>query len=178
MRRKNIKSGYCNDMVCFLRYRGGTLINIIVAIIFFGLIGYGVLWVIRQTGEAGQEYAQGMVNTTNKATAAACTMNMRTIWTSIQMYSITNDGLPESFAELVSEVGDSRVFQCPEPNSPKYEYIPGQTLNSPGENILLYEPKPVHSGMCNVLRVSGAIELITPEELQAALEQTKAHLRR
>ena len=168
-----------NNFVSVLHEKrsGGTIINIITTVIFFGLIAFGVMWVMKQTGEQVEQYSQTMVNVQNKATITACSMNLNTIRKSLQMYAITNDGLPESFDELAREVGNSRVFQCPEPNSPKYSYVPGQTLNSPGENILLYEPKPVHNGMCNILRVNGTIELLTPEELQAALEQTKAHLR-
>jgi hypothetical protein len=158
--------------------RGGTIINIITAVIFFGLIAAGVLWVIKQTGQAGQQYGQAVVNTQNKATTFVCQHNMRQIWAVIQMDSMSNDKLPDSFDELVNDVGDSRVFKCPEPNSPTYVYIPGQTLDSPPENILLYEPQPVHGGMCNVLKVSGQIESIGQQELQAAIEQTKAHLRK
>jgi hypothetical protein len=44
-------------------------------------------------------------------------------------------------------------------------------------NILIYEPKPVHDGRCGVLRLGGQIELLTPEELQQALEQTRASIR-
>jgi hypothetical protein len=177
MERDNFQFGRYENLSHY-HNRGGTIINIITAIIFFGLIAAGVLWVIKQTGQAGQEYAQGMVNTQNKATTFVCQSNMRQIWAVIQMDSMNNDKLPDSFDELVNDVGDSRVFKCPEPNSPAFAYIPGQTLDSPPDNILLYEPQPVHGGLCNVLRASGKIESISPQELQAALEQTKAHLRK
>ena len=157
--------------------RGGTIINIITAIILFGLIAAGVLWVIKTAGDMGGQYTTAMVNTQNQATELKCQTNMRSIWQVIQAYGLSNDKLPESFDDLVSETGYSSLFQCPEPNSPKYDYIPGQTLDSPGDNILLYEPEPVHNGKGNVLRVNGRIDLLSPEELQAALEQTKVHLR-
>jgi hypothetical protein len=162
----------------FPKRSGGTIIDIITIGVILVLIGAGVMWIMKRTGQAGQEYAQGMVNASNKAAAIVCTSNMGQIWQVLQMRSITEEELPGSFEELVNEVGTSGVFQCPEPNSPRYEYIPGQTLISPPDNILLFEPLPVHNGKCHVLRVNGTIELITPEELKAAIEQTKAHLRR
>ncbi len=158
--------------------RGGTIANLITAVIFFGLIGAGVLWVIRTAGTETKEYTTGMVNTRNEAIVIKCQSNLRAIWQVIQAYGLSNDNLPASFDDLVEVTGMTQVFQCPEPNSPKYEYIPGQTLDSPGSNVLLYEPEPVHNGKGNVLRVNGTIELLTPEELQAAIEQTKAHLQR
>ena len=157
---------------------GGTIINIITAIIFFGLIAAGVLWVIKTAGQMGSEYAGAVVTTQNKATTLKCQTNLHAIWQNIQMYGMSNDKLPGSFEELVEYGGNSRLFQCPEPNSPKYEYIPGQMLDSPGENVLVYEPLPVHGGKCNVLRVNGSIDLLTSQELQAAIEQTKEHLRK
>jgi hypothetical protein len=157
--------------------RGGTIANIITAVIFFGLIAAGVLWVIKTAGQMGGEYANDMVTTQNKATTLKCQTNLRAIWQNLQIYALSNDKFPESFDELVDFSGSSKLFQCPEPNSPKYAYIPGQSMDSPGDNIVLYEPEPVHNGSGNALRVNGTIELLTPEELQAALEQTKAHLR-
>ena len=175
---KNTKScGGLNKRFSAKR-NGGTIANVITAIIFFGLIAAGVMWVIKTAGQMGGEYANTVVTTQNKATTLSCQMNFRSIYQVIQAYAVTNDKLPDSFDELVREVGDTRVFQCPEPNSPRYEYVPGQTLSSPPENILVYEPLPVHGGKGNVLRVNGTIELLTSQELQAALQQTKAHLKR
>lgn len=177
---KNKKSKIIRNMKKFSypKRSGGTIIDIIAVVVVIGLVLGGVMWVMKTAGEAGQEYERGMVNAENKATVLVCTSNMGQIYKILQMYAMTEDELPDSYDALVSEVGDSRVFHCPEPNSPNYEYIPGQTLSSPPDNILLYEPAAVHNGMCNVLRVSGKVELLSPEELQAAIEQTKAHLKR
>jgi hypothetical protein len=170
--------GRQNESVSVLHEKrnGGTIINIITAVIFFGIIALGVMWVMKQTGEQVEQYGQAMVNTQNKATTVKCQTNLRAIWQNIQMYAVSNDKLPESFEDFVDWSGNSRLFQCPEPNSPKYAYIPGQRLDSPGENILIYEPEAVHNGGCNVLRVNGTIELITFEELQADIKRTRANL--
>jgi len=162
----------------FPKRSGGSLTDLIVVIIILVLIGAGVMWVIKRTGEAGQEYAEGMVSAHNQASSIVCKSNMGQIYQVIQMYSMTEDAFPETFNDLVNEVGTSRVFECSEPNCPSFEYIPGQSFNSPENNILLYEPAASHDGKCTVLRVGGTVEMLAPEELEAAIRQTKAHLER
>jgi hypothetical protein len=158
---------------------GGTIINIITAIIFFGLIALGVLWVIKNVGEAGQEYTEGMIKTQNKALTVTCQTNLRAIGQNIQIYAISNnDSFPPSLEALIEFSGSTQLFQCPDPEGGKYVYIPGQNNNMPPTNILVYEPKPVHDGRCNVLRLNGQIELLSPEQLQQAVEQTMASLRK
>ena len=43
------------------RESGGTIVNVITALIFFGLLGYGIMWLIRGFGEAGEQYGETMV---------------------------------------------------------------------------------------------------------------------
>ena len=155
---------------------GGTIINIVTAIIFFGLIALGVLWVIKNIGEAGQQYTDGMIKTQNKAIDVKCQMNLRTIAQNIQIYVLSNDSFPPSLEALIEFCGSTQLFQCPDPEGGKYVYIPGQNNNMPPTNILLYEPKPVHNGHCCVLRLNRQIELLSPEELQQAVAQTLAGL--
>jgi hypothetical protein len=157
---------------------GGTIINIITAIIFFGLIALGVLWVIKNMGEAGQQYTEGMIKTQNKAVTVKCQLNMRTIAQNIQIYALSNDSFPPSLEELIEFSGNTQLFQCPDPEGGKYVYIPGQNNSMPPTNILLYEPNPVHNGRCNVLRLNRQIELLSPEEVQQAVAQTLASLRK
>jgi hypothetical protein len=157
---------------------GGTIINVITAIIFFGLIALGVLWVIKNVGEAGQQYTEAMVGAENKALNVKCQTNLRAIGQNIQIYAMSNDSFPPSLETLIEFSGSTQLFQCPDPNGSKYVYIPGQNNNMPPTNILVYEPKPVHNGRCNLLRLNQQIELLSPEELQQALEQTMASLKK
>jgi hypothetical protein len=156
---------------------GGTIINIITAVIFFGLIGLGVWWVLKSIGQTSEQYTEAMVNTQNKAVTLKCQTNMRTIWQNLQLYAISNEKFPKTQEELEQWSGNSRLFQCPDPDGEKYIYIPGQRSDMPPQNILLYEPKAVHDGLCNVLRLNGQIESLTPEELKAAITQTMSTLR-
>lgn len=156
---------------------GGTIINVITAIIFFGLIALGVLWVIKNVGEAGQQYTEGMIKTQNKALSVTCQMNLRSIAQNIQIYAMSNDSFPPSLQALIEFSGSTQLFQCPDPEGGKYVYIPGQNNNMPPANILLYEPEPVHDGRCNVLRLNSQIESLSPEELKQAVVQTIASIR-
>ncbi|MBN2589395.1 MAG: hypothetical protein JXA96_06010 [Sedimentisphaerales bacterium] len=176
LKSKKYKMFRNQNKITFPKRSGGTIVNILVVGIIIFLIGAGIMSLMKQTGETVEEYGEGMINTTNKASGIVCTSNMNQIFQILQMYSISEGELPASYEALVNEVGTSGVFHCSESDSPNYSYIPGQTLSSPPDNILLYESVPVHNGMCNVLRVSGKVEMLTPEELQAAIQQTESHL--
>lgn len=159
------------------RSHGGTVINIIFALIFFGLLAFGILWLIKSFGEVGQQYSDAMVDTQLKAITVKCQTNLRAIGQNIQMYAISNEGFPPSQQELVEFGGSTQLFRCPAPDGEKYVYIPGQNGSMPPSNILVYEPIPVHDGRCGVLRLGGQLELLTPEELEQAVAQTLASLR-
>ena len=182
MLKKRISTPVAGHNKSFPSYRkqssGGTIINIIVALVFFGLIAFAVMWVLKSTGDMSRQYFQGMSDSKSKATDLKCQMNMHAIWQSLQTYIISNNSFPESTDELVDWCGSTRLFQCPDPNGQKYIYIPGQNGNMPGQNILLYEPNAVHDGHSNVLRLSGQIDALTPEELNAALMMTMTSFKR
>jgi prepilin-type processing-associated H-X9-DG protein len=160
------------------RDHGGTTIDIITIAILLGLVGMGVWWVIKTTGKAGQQYTEAMINTSKKATTLTCQTNMETIFKNLNIYAISNEHFPESQQELVDFGGYSKLFHCPDPNGSQYVYIPGQSGDMSPSNVLVYEPKPMHDGRCNVLFLGGQIELLTPEQLKQAVEATQAHLRR
>jgi len=148
-----------------------------VGIIFFGGMAMGIWWVFKQVGSAGQQYTTAMVNTSHKASALKCQMNMRSIYQSIQTYALSNEEFPPSEERLIEYCGYSKLFRCDEPNAPPYVYIPDQRPDMPPSNVLVYEPKPVHEGRSAVLFLGGQIAMLTPEELQPALEATRAQIR-
>ena len=156
---------------------GGTIINLLVALIVLGLIGLGIRWVVKNLGQAGQQYTQTMIDTTYAAETVKCQTNLRTIAQNIQIYALSNEGFPPSLEELIQWSGSTQLFKCPAPDGGEYVYIPGQNSGMSPANVLIYESKPVHNGRCSVLRLGGQIELLSPEELQQALAQTQAALR-
>ena len=157
--------------------RGGTIINVLVGIIFFGGMALGIWWIFKQVGTAGQQYTNVVIDTSNRASALKCQTNMRSIYQSIQMYAISNDEFPGSQEELVEYCGGSRVFRCDEPNAPPYVYIAGQRPDMPPTNVLVYEPQPVHEGRGCALFLGGQIAMLAPEELKPAVEATLAQVR-
>ncbi len=154
------------------RRQGGTIIDVITAVVFLGLLALGILWIIKTFGEAGQQYTTTMINTQDKAASLSCQMNLRTIGQNLQMYAISHEGFPASQQELMSFSGNSRVFRCPDPNGGEYIYIPGQRADASPGNVLVYESEPVHNGRCNVLFLGGQTAALTPDELNRALEAT------
>ena len=156
---------------------GGTIINLLFALIFFGLIAWGIWWIIKSFGQAGEQYTQTMIDTKYTAETVTCQTNLRTIAQNIQIYALSNEGFPPSLQDLVQWSGSTQLFKCPSPDAGKYVYIPGQRSDMSPANVLLYESKPAHDGRCSVLRLGGQIELLTPEELEQALAQTQASLR-
>jgi len=90
------------------------------------------------------------------------------IFQELQVYVLTEEKFPDSLAVI----GRSDVLHCPAPNGQKYVYIPGQTPRMPASNVLVYEAKPAHNGLCSVLRLNGQIEMLTPRQVQAAVAET------
>jgi len=160
-----------------MRGHGGTIINVITGVIFFGLLALGVLWVIKMWGQAGQQYTTAMIDTKYKASDVACQMNLRAIAQNLQMYAISNEGLPGSHQELVNFSGNSRLFRCPDPNGGEYLYVPPTGGDTSGSTVLVYESKPVHRGRGNVLFANGQVATLTPEEMKQALAATSARRR-
>jgi prepilin-type processing-associated H-X9-DG protein len=160
------------------RNYGGRAIDVITIAIVLGLVGMGVWWVIKTTGQAGQQYAEAMVKTNQKALNITCQSNMQTIFQNLHIYAVSNEHFPESQTELTEFSGYTKLFHCSDPNGSQYVYIPGQSGDMSPTNVLVYETKPVHDGRCNVLFLGGQIEGLTPEQLKLAVEATLAHLHR
>ena len=151
---------------------GGTIINIVTAIIFFGLIGLGIWWLVKSFGQAGQQYTDEMVEAKFTAETVKCQTNLRAIGQNIRMYAISNGQFPASAEELAEWSGNSRLLRCPARGGAAYIYIPGQDPDMPATNVLVYEPNCVHDGRCGVLTLDGQLYLATEEELRIAVAQT------
>jgi hypothetical protein len=146
--------------------RGGTIINVITALIFFGLIGFGVYWVIKTTGQAGEQYMTGMVNTQKKATTVSCQMNLRSIGQTLQTYAISNEAYPDSQQALVDFAGyGSKLFHCPDPNGGEYIYVPATALTPPLPASWFESARSQRQ--CNVLLSDGQIACLHPKSRQA-----------
>jgi hypothetical protein len=152
----------------------GRLIGIVISLIILGLIGYAVWWVTRSMSEAGSQYGDALVDAKRKALALQCQTNMRAIWQNLRMYEIEKESFPPSLETLADWGADPKLFRCPDSAGDQYVYIPGRYQDTTGRNVLLYESNAVHEGLCNLLRANGQIELFTPEQVQAAVAETRA----
>lgn len=151
---------------------GGTIINVITAIIFFGALVFGILWIFKTLGQTSQQYSETIVDTQSSAKTMKCQTNMRAIWQSLNVYVVSKGGFPESRDDLMDYCGNTRLFKCPAGDKQQYIYIPGQKPGMSQMNVLIYEPEPVHDGKCNVLFLGGQIEALTPEELKIIVART------
>ncbi len=156
------------------RVRGDTILNVLIGLMFFGLLGFGIAWIIMTMGEAGQQYTNDLFTSKMRASDVTCQTNLRAIGQTLETYAVSNESFPDSQEELVRLCGSSRLFHCPDPNGGEYFYIPGQRGNMPDTSVVVYESEPAHHGRCHVLFLSGEIASLTPEELQAALRATPA----
>ena len=153
------------------------LIVIVISLIVLIFLGLGVSWIFKSMGEAGSQYTGAMVNTKRKAVALQCQMNLNTIWQNLRMYAIEKESFPPSLKTLVDWGADSQLLRCSAPDGGQYLYVPGQNGNMPGQNVLVYELKAAHEGRCNLLRVNGQVDLLTPEQVQAEVTKTYIRLR-
>lgn len=151
----------------------GKLMGIIISLVILGLLGYSVWWVTKSMSDAGSQYGGALVDAKRKALALQCQTNMRAIWQNLRMYEIEKESFPPSLKTLIDWGADAQLLRCPDPDGAEYIYISGQNKNMSGENVLLYESKAAHEGRCNLLRVDGQIELLTPEQVQAALRSRR-----
>ncbi len=146
------------------------LIVIVISLIVLIFLGLGASWIIKSMGEAGSQYTGAMVNTKHKAVALQCQMNLHTIRQNLRIYAIEKESFPPSLKTLVDWGADSQLLRCTAQDGGEYVYIPGQ-------NVLVYELKAAHDGRCNLLRVNGQVDLLTPDQVQAEVTKTYIRLR-
>jgi hypothetical protein len=159
------------------RAHGDTIINILVAVMFFGLLAFGIMWIMKTAGEAGQEYTTSLMNTKMRASDVTCQANLRSIGQCLLTYAASNESFPASQQELVNLCGSPRLFHCPDPNGGAYTSIPGMRGDMPDTSVVVYESEPAHHGRCHALLLGGQIVALTPDELQAALAATQTYRR-
>ena len=119
-----------------------------------------------------------IVSAKEYAEAKACLAQLKSVGMALTMFASTHDGkFPGSLDELI-EAGQisAELVRCPHRKGGRYVYVAGQDQRSPGANVLVYEPEPIHRGQCNLLRVSGAVEAVTSEQLESDLARTREQL--
>ena len=138
-----------------------------------GVIGYATVKLIKTAGETGEEYIEATIDARDYAAETACLMNLKSIYTSLNTYTISTDGV---FPESLRDAGISYSAHCPARQGPRYEYIPNQRASMSSDNVLAYDPNAVHDGKAGVLLLDGRTVMMTAEQLDQALEATKKRI--
>jgi len=132
-----------------------------------------------ESNEGGSDgYLETVLRSKDLADATACQAQLKALATTLATWAAEHGGkFPAALDGLVAS-GDlsPRQLHCPSRKGKRYVYIAGQKLGMPGDNVLVYEDTPVHDGKCHVLRLSGAVEALNPEDLRAAVERTRERL--
>lgn len=153
-----------------LMRRGGSTTDIVFVLVVLALIGAGLWWLVKQYGQAGQQYSQALIQTQQNATDMSCHMNLRSVYQMLQVAVASEGSYPESRDALRQWCSDRRLLACPDPNGGDYIYIPPRRTDSEAIKILLCDPKPAHQGKCSVLYTNGQIGFLTPSEIKAMLD--------
>ena len=108
-----------------------------------------------------------------------CKARLARLHRALKRYAATNDTFPPSLQELVdSGFASQAQLRCAGRARGKYAYIAGQNESMDGGNVLVYEPQRSHNGQCHVLRLNGTVQLLPPEDMEAAVEATRRRPRR
>ncbi|KPK82828.1 MAG: hypothetical protein AMJ81_09130 [Phycisphaerae bacterium SM23_33] len=119
-------------------------------------------------------YFESLAGAKHMADETACRARLAQLGQGLLAYAALNDGrFPASLDELAKSGVSREFFQCPKRPGQSYVYLPGQNQNMPSDNILVLEEQAVHRGRCNVLRLGGMVESLTPEEVAAARAKTQ-----
>jgi phage FluMu protein Com len=141
----------------------------------------GLIWalafVVKQFAAGPLEYQRQVAQTPKTVQGVMTKMNLASIGKAIRVYSAVNGSYPAILEQLVSGgLVPEAMLQARTPGK-TLAYVAGQSDLSPGDNILVYEEQPGPDGLCDVLRISGQVQSLSPDQLRAALEQTKSQVR-
>ncbi|MDY6913739.1 MAG: hypothetical protein SVT52_04700 [Planctomycetota bacterium] len=123
-----------------------------------------------------KSYVKTVVKSKDTAAVAVESINLAGIYRALRQYAAVNDGkFPASTDELIRETGLPRKLFSPD--GPGLSYIPAQNEKMPGSNVLLHETEPGPDDKCQLLRLDGRIELLSPQEVRAEVDRTQKALR-
>ena len=119
-------------------------------------------------------YLDGVFGAKHMAESTVSMNNLRLIRDALERYREGFGEYPPYLKDLLDNgLIPSPALYTPDRQKQAYKYIRGQDPEMPGDNILVYEEKPIHRDKCNVLRLDGRLGRLTPEELEKAVEATR-----
>ena len=106
--------------------------------------------------------------------------NLRLVRDGLEKYHAAFGEYPYELKDLVEEgMVPQAALRAPDRDKQAYAYVPNQDkdmLPEGKDNVIVYEETPIHADRCNVLRLDGRIEKLTPAELEKTLEQTRLRI--
>ena len=158
---------------CRRRGFAGVLLVVLVAVVIIAILYFGK-WGKSKT------YIETTIGAKNRAEDVTGSVNLSAVYKSLQIYALGNEGkFPETPEELSIEANLPRGYVWL-PSKPAQEsltvYVAAQDQSMPATNILMYESVLGSDGMCMVLRLGGAVEKLTLEQVRAAVAETRKHI--
>jgi prepilin-type N-terminal cleavage/methylation domain-containing protein len=134
--------------------RGFTLIELLLVIVIFIITFAALTPIVNKMKE--------------RAHMIKCMNNARSLSLALHMYAADHgEAFPATLSELYpTYIKNEKIFDCPASSvrgtkdRPGYEYIAGLTESSGASEVIIYDKDGNHGKMgCNIVRVSGAVEL-------------------
>ena len=118
--------------------------------------------------------ANGVFGAKHMAESVSSMHNIGLIRDALEKYRSAYGEYPPYLKDLVDNAMlPAGALYAPDRENQAYKYIRGQNPKMRGDNILVYEERPIHRDKCNVLRLGGQIETLTSEQLKKAVELTR-----
>ncbi len=124
-----------------------------------------------------KSYLDTVFGAKHMAEATVSMDQLRQIRDGLERYFTAFGDYPVELKELADNgTIPGQILYAPDSSKQAYAYIRGQNPRMDGNNVLVYEEKPIHNDLCNVLRLDGRIQKLTPEQLEEALKETRKGL--
>lgn len=121
-----------------------------------------------------KDYLSLVASAPKKALAVKCMSNLQNLHSALMAYSATHNGkVPATLDELAQAGGlVDAALVCPVRGGQRYVYVPPTSARAPSTTIIARDATAAHDGMVNVLRLSGSVTSLSPE--QAGLKTAPA----
>ncbi len=123
------------------------------------------------TKKDSPSYLEVVIDAKLNAERQACRAQLRSLVVAMEVHRMAEGRYPSSLDELV---GGGHLLRCPAPGGKPYEYVDGH--GAPSGGVLVYEAQAAHQDKCHVLRADGTVDLLTPEQVAAAVAETKRNI--
>ena len=153
-------------------------VGILMLLVVISIIA--ILYFARM-GKDGKSYVERTIGSKKQAENVVAAANLAAIHRSLQAYAMGYDGeypaTAKDFAYAIS-LPNNYLKRPDKPDRPYVMvYVPGQSENSPRNNVLLYEEQPRPDGTHQVLLLNGQVGLVTTDQLNTALAETVRSIR-